>query len=161
MITTVMESVTWVVKHSMQIIQRVIGELTIARVANIDMVTMGMVITKMVHVKVHIKHSIYTTRRVVGDHYMRILNPKAYLDNTKGGRGDRVWEVPPGGWHSPYNGDAALPLGGAQASHPASPLIEGGQTGAQVGRVPRVGRHLCQSPWNLTKSLQTEYTQLL
>ncbi len=90
MITTVMESVMLVVKHSMQIIQRVIGELTIARVADIDMVTMGMVITIMVHVKVHIKHSIYTTRRVVGDHYMRVLNLKAYLDNTQGGRGDRV-----------------------------------------------------------------------
>jgi len=49
---------------------------------------------------------------------------------------------PPGG----DTGDAALPLGGAQAGHPASPLIEGGQTGPQVGGVPRVGRHLCQSP---------------
>jgi len=36
------------------------------------------------------------------------------------------------------NTDAALPLRVAQTLHPASTLIEGGETGAQVGRITTV-----------------------
>lgn len=37
-----------------------------------------------------------------------------------------------------HDTDAALPLRVAQALHPPSTLIEGGETGAQVGRITAV-----------------------
>lgn len=37
-----------------------------------------------------------------------------------------------------YNTDTALPLRIAQTLHPASTLVEGGETGTQVGRITTV-----------------------
>lgn len=42
-------------------------------------------------------------------------------------------------WYSrSYDADAALPLRVAQTLHPSSTLIEGGETGAEVGRITTV-----------------------
>lgn len=75
------------------------------------------------------------------------------LDDAQGGGGDGVGEVTTGRRHGAHNGDGALAARVADALHSTGSLVEGGESGAEVGRVARVGGHLRQSAGDFSERL--------
>ena len=82
-----------------------------------------------------------------------LVKPPEYLHNAQGGGAHGVREVATGRRDGADDGDGADALRRAHQSGLARAFVEGGEAGAEVGRVARIGGHLGQTARDLTQRL--------
>ncbi|KAG6554120.1 hypothetical protein Mapa_004036 [Marchantia paleacea] len=82
-----------------------------------------------------------------------LIEPPKHLHDTESGSSYRIGEISSGGRHCAHNRHTSRPVGASEALDLSCALVEGGQTGCQIRRVPRIGRHFGQTAGNLTQSL--------
>ena len=82
-----------------------------------------------------------------------LVKTPEHLHNGQSGGRNGIGEITTGRRDGTDNGHGTLTLGRAEAGNAAGTLVEGGKTGAEVGGVAGIGRHLSKTTGDLTKGL--------
>mmetsp|Transcript_25331 Transcript_25331/g.55727 ORF Transcript_25331/g.55727 Transcript_25331/m.55727 type:complete len:246 (-) Transcript_25331:1076-1813(-) len=91
-------------------------------------------------------------RKVLALRKLLVQSPE-HLHNRQSGGSHRISEITARRRHGAHDRDRPLTIGAAQARHTSCSLIERRQARPQVGRIPGISRHFCQTPRHLTQSL--------
>mmetsp|Transcript_30036 Transcript_30036/g.64386 ORF Transcript_30036/g.64386 Transcript_30036/m.64386 type:complete len:638 (+) Transcript_30036:135-2048(+) len=80
-----------------------------------------------------------------------LVQPPKDLDDGESGGGDGIGEISSGGRDGPNDSDGTLAIGRSETGHATGSLVEGSETGSEVGGISGIGGHLSESTRDLAK----------